>query len=57
MRVVIQRVKNASVDVNGVCAGEIGRGILVLLGIARDDNERDIDWMIEKIVNLRKNKA
>lgn len=53
MRVVIQRVKNASVDVNGVCAGEIGRGILVLLGIARDDNERDIDWMVEKIVNLR----
>jgi len=53
MRAVIQRVKKASVTAEGICTGEIGRGLLVLLGIAKDDNEKDIDWMVEKIVNLR----
>ena len=53
MRVVAQRVKKASVDVDGMCVGSIGKGILILLGIAKGDTEREIDWMIEKIINLR----
>ena len=53
MRAVIQRVKNASVEVDGKVVGEIGRGSLVFLGIGRDDIVQDIQWMVEKIVNLR----
>lgn len=53
MRAVIQRVKSASVEVDGRCVGRTGFGLLVFLGIGRDDGERDIDWLIEKIVNLR----
>ncbi len=53
MRAVIQRVKKASVTVEGICAGEIERGLLVLLGIAKDDTEKETDWMVEKIANLR----
>ncbi len=53
MRAVIQRIKNASVEVDGRCVGQTGRGLLVFLGIAKGDGEKDIDWLIEKIVNLR----
>jgi len=53
MRAVVQRVKRASVEVDGRCVGEIGRGLLVLLGIARGDTARDVDWLVEKVVNLR----
>lgn len=53
MRAVIQRVKKASVCVDGECVGRIERGLLVLLGFSKDDSEKDIDWMIGKIVNLR----
>ncbi len=53
MRAVIQRVKRASVEVDGRCVGETGRGLLVFLGIGKGDTERDIDWLLEKIVNLR----
>ncbi len=53
MRAVIQRVKESSVCVDNICVGHIGRGLLVLLGIARDDTEREIDWLIDKIINLR----
>ncbi len=53
MRVVAQRVKKASVEVDGMCVGSIGKGILVLLGIAKGDTEREIEWMVEKVVNLR----
>jgi len=53
MRAVLQRVKSASVTVDGKTAGEIGPGILALIGIHRDDTQRDIDWMTDKIVNLR----
>lgn len=53
MRAVIQRVKEASVSVDGSPVGAIGRGLLVLLGVKKGDGEKDIDWMIEKIVNLR----
>jgi D-tyrosyl-tRNA(Tyr) deacylase len=53
MRAVIQRVKESSVLVDNACVGSIGRGLLVLLGFARDDTEEGIDWLIDKIINLR----
>lgn len=53
MRVVVQRVKESSVFVDNTCVGRIGRGLLVLLGIAREDTEESIDWLIDKIINLR----
>ena len=53
MRAVVQRVKEASVSVDNECAGRIGRGLVVLLGFARDDTGEGMDWLIDKIVNLR----
>jgi D-aminoacyl-tRNA deacylase len=53
MKAVIQRVKEARVRVEGRTAGEIGPGLMVLVGIGRGDTTRDMDWMVEKIVNLR----
>jgi D-tyrosyl-tRNA(Tyr) deacylase len=53
MRVVLQRVSNASVRVNGEVSGSIGPGLLVLLGIAADDTPDDADWLARKIVAMR----
>jgi D-tyrosyl-tRNA(Tyr) deacylase len=53
MRAVVQRVTEAAVDVQGRRMGEIGRGLLVLLGVARDDTNADADYLAEKIANLR----
>lgn len=53
MRAVIQRVKCASVDVNGVRTGSISKGIVTFLGIHRHDETKEIGWMAEKIINLR----
>ncbi|MCX5805686.1 MAG: D-aminoacyl-tRNA deacylase [Proteobacteria bacterium] len=53
MRAVVQRVKKASVEVEGRIVGQIGRGALVLLGIGKGDSALDIQWMLDKIVNLR----
>lgn len=53
MIAVVQRVKNASVTVEGEMVGEIGPGLLVLLGVAQADEARDIAYMADKIVNLR----
>lgn len=53
MRAVIQRVKRASVEVEGQVVGRIGPGLLVLLGIHRSDTVVDIPWMIDKIIHLR----
>jgi D-tyrosyl-tRNA(Tyr) deacylase len=53
MRAVIQRVKSASVTVNGEIVGKIGKGILVLLGVAADDSEKDAVYLVEKTLNLR----
>lgn len=53
MKAVIQRVSEARVEVDNVTAGAIGRGILVLLGVERGDEERDADWLSRKIVELR----
>lgn len=53
MRVVIQRVTQASVTINGTVKSSIGNGMLILLGITHEDNSEDIDWLCNKIVNLR----
>lgn len=53
MRAVVQRVGKASVSVGGERISEIGRGLLVLLGIARDDDVRDMEYIADKCLNLR----
>ncbi|HEX8117577.1 MAG TPA: D-aminoacyl-tRNA deacylase [Pyrinomonadaceae bacterium] len=53
MRAVLQRVSRASVRVEGETVGEIGAGLLVLLGVARDDKETDAVYLVEKVLNLR----
>ena len=53
MKIVLQRVTNAQVDVDGKTAGKIGSGLLVLLGVGQDDTEKDCERLAEKIVNLR----
>ncbi|MCO5387055.1 D-aminoacyl-tRNA deacylase [Desulfosporosinus sp.] len=53
MRSVVQRVKRASVTVNGEKVGIIAAGLLVLLAVGQEDGADDISWMIEKIVGLR----
>ena len=53
MRAVLQRVTRASVRVEGETVGEIGKGLVVLLGIARDDAAVDAGYLAEKIVSLR----
>src|SRR5262245_55883275 len=53
MRVVIQRVLQASVDINGKENRKIGQGLVVLLGIEDADAREDIEWLTSKIVNLR----
>lgn len=53
MRLVIQRVRHAKVDVNGETVGAIGTGLLVLVGVAPDDGETEVKWCADKIVNLR----
>ncbi len=53
MRVVVQRVNRAKVQVEKQIIGEIGKGLLILLGIENADTQEDIDWLVHKIKNLR----
>jgi len=53
MRAVIQRVTRAKVTVNDRQTGSISEGILVLVGVHRDDSEKDVTWMADKLVHLR----
>lgn len=53
MRIVIQRVRHASVTIDGVLKSSIGDGMLVLVGIEEADTQEDIDWLCKKTVNLR----
>jgi D-tyrosyl-tRNA(Tyr) deacylase len=53
MRAVIQRVTQAKVEVDGAVTGEIGKGLLVLLGAGKSDSPADADFLAEKIVSLR----
>jgi len=53
MRAVVQRVTSSSVAVGGVEVAGIGRGLLVLLGVRKGDTAGDLEWMAEKVLNLR----
>jgi D-aminoacyl-tRNA deacylase len=53
MRAVVQRVTRASVTIDGEIVGEIGKGLVVLLGVARDDTREDADYLAAKIAALR----
>jgi D-tyrosyl-tRNA(Tyr) deacylase len=53
MRAVIQRVRSAAVTVDGEIVGQIGRGLLVLVGVAKDDGPSDVSYLANKIANLR----
>lgn len=53
MIVVIQRVSESSVKIDGNVKAQIGQGLMILLGIEEADNQEDIDWLSKKIVNLR----
>lgn len=53
MRAVVQRVKQASVTIDGEIVGQIGPGLLILLGIRHEDTQADLDFLADKLVNLR----
>lgn len=53
MRAVVQRVSKASVIVDNKIVGEINKGIVVLLGIGEDDNQKDLDYLVDKVLGLR----
>ncbi|SDB55757.1 D-tyrosyl-tRNA(Tyr) deacylase [Flavobacteriaceae bacterium MAR_2010_188] len=53
MKVVIQRVSKASVEINGKIVSSISNGLLILLGIVNEDQNEDMDWLTNKILNLR----
>lgn len=53
MRALLQRVSHASVTVDGKVVGQIGRGLLVLLGVGQDDSEMQVKRLVDKIVHLR----
>lgn len=53
MRVVVQRVKHASVTINGTVNGKINNGFLILLGVQSTDSEQDVDYLVKKVTNLR----
>jgi D-tyrosyl-tRNA(Tyr) deacylase len=53
MRVVLQRTKNSSVSINDEIVGQISRGLTLLVGITHDDTLEDVEYVAEKIINLR----
>lgn len=53
MRAVIQRVNNASVEVDGDIIAQIARGLVILLAVGQEDNDKDQEYMAEKLLNLR----
>lgn len=53
MRVVIQRVRRASVEIDGQLNGKIGKGLLIFFGVACGEGMDDLDWLVNKVVNLR----
>lgn len=53
MRVVLQRVTEANVKVDGEIIGQIENGLMILVGFGKEDTEEKLDWMVNKILNLR----
>jgi D-tyrosyl-tRNA(Tyr) deacylase len=53
MRTVVQRVKSARVEISGRITGEIGKGLLIFLGVGDEDSEKDCEYLADKIANLR----
>ena len=53
MRVVLQRCLNASVEIDHDVVGAVGRGVMLLVGVAPDDSIKDIEWMCNKVIGLR----
>ena len=53
MKAVIQRVSKAEVRIDGQTVGKIGRGYVILLGVAKGDGEKDMEWIVDKICKLR----
>ncbi|CAI8932324.1 D-aminoacyl-tRNA deacylase [Chryseobacterium sp. IT-36CA2] len=53
MKIVIQRVSEACVKVDGKTVGEIGKGLMLLVGVDENDEKTDADWLVQKVLNLR----
>ncbi len=53
MVALVQRVREASVEVDGNVTGAIGEGLMILLGVHKDDTERELEWLARKCANLR----
>lgn len=53
MRLVIQRVSEASVTIEGKKKSQIEQGLLILIGVGEDDTSEDIDWLVKKVLNMR----
>lgn len=53
MRIVVQRVKSAGVEVEGKIVGKIGKGLLLFLGVGGEDDQDDLDYMVNKVLGLR----
>ena len=53
MKIVVQRVKESSVVVEGKIVGEISQGLLLLIGVDENDTQEDANWLIKKVVDLR----
>jgi len=53
MKIVLQRVKKASVSIDGKVKSRIEKGLVLLLGISSEDSEKDIDWLVKKVSQLR----
>ena len=53
MKLVIQRVKESSVEIDNKIKAEIGKGLLVLIGISQEDNKFDVEWLANKVLNIR----
>ena len=53
MKLVIQRVKESSVEIDNKIKAEIGKGLLVLIGISQEDNKLDVEWLVNKVLNIR----
>ena len=53
MKLVIQRVKESNVKIDNKIKAEIGKGLLILIGISKDDTETDAEWLVNKVLNIR----